>query len=77
LFYNGVDVVNPSTFLKPGTTYTVYIAEYSQKRLDQVIASLQQDSVQYKINMEEAYTSPSENEAIFNLSLSQVIKISK
>jgi len=67
VFYNGVYVKEPSTYLKPDTVYTLFIADYSGERLNEVLTALQPDTASYTFDLKPLYHSAATAESVFSL----------
>jgi hypothetical protein len=68
VFYEGNREIDPALFIQPSLTYTVYIAEYSRDRLNEVITAIQTDLYGYNSELKILSHSRSTNEAVFLLS---------
>ncbi len=67
VFYAGHDEIAPSAFLKERTNYMLYIAEYSQKKLEEITGYLDQNDKGLHFTARNIYYIQSTNEALFEL----------
>jgi hypothetical protein len=67
VFYDGVYPVEPLSYINPDTVYTLFIADYSEERLNQVLTALQPDSASYTIDLKPLYHSAANAESAFSL----------
>jgi hypothetical protein len=66
-FYAGRSGILPSSFLKAGTDYMLYIADYSNEKLDEITGLLNQTDKNMHWNAKKIYLMESTNEALFHL----------
>jgi hypothetical protein len=69
VFYEGNKEILPAAVIHPETTYTLYIAEYSTDRLNEILASLKADTASYGYTVSEIFSSPATAEAVFLLKI--------
>jgi hypothetical protein len=67
VFYEGNKEILPAAFIHPEATYTLYIAEYSTDRLNEILAALKTDTANYGYTVSEIFSSPATAEAVFLL----------
>ena len=67
VFYDGVYVVEPQSYLRPDTVYTLYIADYSLERLNEVLTALRPDTALYTFDLKLLYHSVATDESVFSL----------
>ena len=72
VFYEGNKEILPAAFLHPEATYTLYIAEYSADRRNEILAALKTDTANYGFTISEIYSSPVTAEAVFLLKINPV-----
>lgn len=66
LFYQGVKVLKPIDFIKNNIDYTLYIADFSDSRLNEVLAAIN-DSGLLQFDLKELYRSTTTPEVVFQL----------
>jgi hypothetical protein len=69
VFYEGNKEILPSTFIHPSTSYTLYIADYSVEKLNEIQAALMTDTVRYNYAFDEIINLPVTAETIFLLKI--------
>ena len=67
VFYAGRNEISPSVFLQDGTSYMLYIAEYSKEKLDEITGLLNQNEKGMHWIAVKVYQIESSNEALFQL----------
>jgi hypothetical protein len=67
VFYDGINPVSPSSFLHEGTEYSLYIADYSKERLDELIHFFNQNEKGNRWITKQVYQIESTHEALFTL----------
>jgi hypothetical protein len=72
VFYEGNKEILPAVFIHPEATYTLYIAEYSTDRLNEILAALKTDTANYGYTVNEIFSSPVTAEAVFLLKINNI-----
>jgi len=67
VFYAGRNEISPSAFLREGTSYMLYIAEYSKEKLDEITGLINQNEKGMHWIAVKVYQIESSNEALFQL----------
>ncbi len=67
VFYAGRNEISPSVFLREGTSYMLYIAEYSKEKLDEITGLINQNEKGMHWIAVKVYQIESSNEALFQL----------
>jgi len=67
VFYMGNKEIKPSVFIKPGGTYTVYMAEYSEEKLNRLLAAIEKDGIGSSGELTKLFQSQETGEAVFSL----------
>lgn len=66
-FYNGPFDIRPSEFIEPNVDYTLYLADYSEEKLQKFIDALQSDTVKYQYQLNEIHRVESTREFVYQL----------
>ena len=66
-FYAGSNEIIPSVFLQAGTDYLLYMADYSDEKLDDLTGVLNQNDINMHWNAKKIYHIETTNEALFQL----------
>jgi hypothetical protein len=72
VFYEGNKEILPSSFIHPSTTYTLYIADYSVDKLNDIVAKIKTDTINYNYAVDEVFQSQATAEAVFSLKISSI-----
>jgi hypothetical protein len=67
VFYEGVYAIEPVTYIKLDTEYTLFIADFSKEKLNEVLSALQPDSADYTFDLKPLYHSDATEESVFLL----------
>jgi hypothetical protein len=67
VFYAGRNEISPSVFLREGTSYMLYIAEYSKEKLDEITGVINQNKKGMHWIAIKIYQTEQSNEALFQL----------
>jgi hypothetical protein len=67
VFYEGNKEISPSAFVKKGTAYDLYIADYSKERLEELIVELTRDYPQNCFIFNKIYVDSIHSEALFQV----------
>lgn len=66
-FYKGVYPVNPREFLQPNAVYSLYLADYSNDRLKEIMKALQDGNEEYTLEFSKIFHSQTSPEAVYNM----------
>lgn len=67
VFYAGNYQILPATFMNPGNTCNLFIADYTKERLDEILTLLNSADKDVQWSAREVYSIPVTNEALFEL----------
>jgi hypothetical protein len=71
VYYEGNKEILPKNFVRTGITYNLYIADYSEDRLKEILASLSDKDVPFKYTLTRVYVLPETSEGLFRLQFQQ------
>jgi hypothetical protein len=72
VFYEGNKEILPSSFLQPSTSYTLYIADYSEEKLNEILAALQPADGTCNYDIRNLVASPATAESLFLLKINSI-----
>jgi hypothetical protein len=71
VFYEGIKETKPSDFIKPGIDYTLYIAEYTKQRLDEIMEQLTNNPDNYNYIINPVYVDSVKQKGVFTVKFQQ------
>jgi hypothetical protein len=74
-FYEGNKEIKPSSFIKPGVVYALYIGNYTADRLNAIVEDIQSDMPDYVTQPILVDRFPESAEALFHISFNRAEKV--
>lgn len=67
VFYEGNKVIQPETFINPGIDYTLYVADFKQEGLDEILNRLTGNSPNSKYSISKVYVDSLQKKGVFKV----------
>jgi hypothetical protein len=72
VFYEGNIAVEPSSFINPEYIYTLYMSEFSEDKLNNILNAMQKGVPLYEPECKKLYDSPESAESVYQLKFTKI-----